>query len=72
MAEVTIRYTRSVVGHPEPSSQVTVERTDLIEALLAQGYAVEIPTEPEAIDAADDAEDATQGGLLETVTDPPA
>lgn len=42
---VTIRYTRPVAGHPEPGSQITVERTDVVDFLLAQGYAVEVPPE---------------------------
>lgn len=46
MAELTIRYTRKVAGHPEPDSQVTVERTALVEALLEQGYAVEVDPAP--------------------------
>lgn len=37
---MTIRYTGKVAGHPEPQSQVTVERTALVDALLAAGYAV--------------------------------
>lgn len=43
--EVTIRYTRKVAGHPEPGSQVTVERTAIVEALLEQGYAVEVTSD---------------------------
>lgn len=42
MAEITIRYTGKVAGHPEPNSQVTVEHTALVEALLAGGYVVEV------------------------------
>lgn len=47
MAAVTIRYTRRVLGHPDPGAVVTVERTDVVEHLLGQGYAVEIPAEIE-------------------------
>lgn len=42
MSVVTIRYTSKVAGHPEPGSQVTVERTEIVEGLLAAGYVVEI------------------------------
>lgn len=42
MAEVTIRYVHDVLGHPEAGSIVTVERTDVIDLMLSQGYAVEI------------------------------
>lgn len=45
MAEVTIQYTTKLVGHPEPNSRITVERTEMIEALLRAGYVVEIPPE---------------------------
>lgn len=40
--EITIRYTAKVAGHPEVGSQVTVERTQLVDALLAAGYVVEV------------------------------
>lgn len=46
MAAVTIRYLRRVLGHPDPGSQVTVERTDTVDMLLEQGYAVLIAPEP--------------------------
>lgn len=39
---VTIEYVRRIVGHPEPGTVVTVERTELIEALLEQGYIIEV------------------------------
>lgn len=42
MAEVTIRYVRRIAGHPEPGSQITVERTNVIDMLLDQGYAVRV------------------------------
>lgn len=40
--EVTIQYTEKVAGHPEPGSLITVERTALVDALLAAGYAVQV------------------------------
>lgn len=46
MAEVTIRYTTKVAGHPDQGSQITVERTEMVEGLLAAGFVVEIATEP--------------------------
>lgn len=42
MSEVTIRYIGSVLGHPEPGSQITVERTPTVDYLLDQGHAVEV------------------------------
>lgn len=50
MSEITIRYTAKVAGHPEPRSEVTVERTDLVDALLRAGYVVEV-TDAETTDA---------------------
>lgn len=45
MAEITVRYTGSVHGHPDPGTELTVERTDLIDALLRSGHIIEV--EPE-------------------------
>lgn len=45
MVEVTIRYRDQVAGHPEPGSQITVERTQMVEGLLAAGFVVEIPSD---------------------------
>lgn len=40
MGEVTIQYTDRVAGHPEPGSRIRVERTTIVDGLLAAGYAV--------------------------------
>lgn len=47
MAEVTVRYVGAVHGHPEAGSEVTVERTAMVDGLLAAGLAVEV--EPENV-----------------------
>lgn len=52
MAEVTIQYRSRVVGHPEPGFVITVERTAMVDAVLAAGLAVII--EPDGVPADDE------------------
>lgn len=46
MAEVTIRITQQVAGYPEPGYQLTIERTQMVDGLLAAGYAVIVDEDP--------------------------
>lgn len=67
---VTIRYTRDLMGHPEPGSQITVEQTDTIDFLLAQGYAVLVdPPLTDHLARARDSFDAVTETLLERFPD---